>query len=200
MLYQFIDELGDVDMIDQGIATSIYTGILTDTGAFKFNSTSSTTHRIVADLMDKGADNFKIASKVFDDRSIDKLKLQGIALNNLTLVENNKAAAYISLSKEELKACNYQKGDSEGLVNLALSVKGVNLAAIFIEDPAYDFIKISLRSKGEFSVNELSRNHFNGGGHNNAAGGRLESSLDEAIGVFKKLSLEYKEQILNSYE
>jgi len=199
MVYQFIEMLGNVAMIDSDISTCLYTGIMTDTGSFRFPSTTSTTHRIIADLIDKGANNAKIHNNIYDSNSYGSLQLLGRALSNLVVIEKLKTA-YISLSQDELDEFNYQKGDTEGVVNYALTLKGIFFAAIFIEDVDQKIVKISFRSKGKFSVNKFARNHFDGGGHDNAAGGRSTVSLDSTISKFLKVLPDYKHVLLHSYE
>lgn len=199
MVYQFIEMLNDLDEINAEIATCIYTGIMTDTGSFRFASTTSTTHRIVAELIDKGADNSRIHNNVYDTNSFNRLQLLGRALSNMIVMEE-LATAYITLTQDELDEFNFQKGDTEGVVNYALSVVGVNLAAIFIEDVNNKIIKISFRSKGAFSVNQFARKYFNGGGHDNAAGGRSEVSMDSTISKFLNCLPEYKQALKRSYE
>jgi len=199
MVYHFLEKLDDVNSINAEIASCLYTGIMTDTGSFRFPSTTSTTHRIIADLIDKGAENAKIHNNVYDTNSYGKLQLLGRALSNLVVIEDLKTA-YITLSQKELNEFDYQKGDTEGVVNYALSLEGVIFAAIFIEDTDQQIIKISLRSKGSFSVNKFSREHFDGGGHDNAAGGKSEISLDETILKFLSVLPNYQSALLNSYE
>ncbi|SNR30405.1 phosphoesterase RecJ domain-containing protein [Lutibacter agarilyticus] len=199
MVYHFLEKLEEVDAINAEIATSLYTGIMTDTGSFRFPSTTSTTHRIIADLIDKGADNAKIHNNVYDTNSYGKLQLLGRCLSNMVVVEKLKTA-YIYLSQQDLDEFNYVKGDTEGVVNYALSLDGIIFAAIFIEDVEQKIIKISLRSKGKFSVNKFAREHFDGGGHDNAAGGRSEESLDATISNFLKILPTYKNDLLHSYE
>ena len=199
MVYHFIEMLGQLHNLTPEIATCIYTGIMTDTGSFRFASTTSTTHRIVADLIEKGADNARIHSNVYDTNSYNRLQLLGRALSNMVVIEEFNTA-YITLSQDELDEFNYQKGDTEGVVNYALSVVGVNFAAIFIEDVNNQIIKISFRSKGKFSVNQFARTYFNGGGHDNAAGGRSEVSMDSTISKFLKCLPKYKQALKNSYE
>jgi phosphoesterase RecJ-like protein len=199
MFYHFLENINEVDEIDADIATCIYTGILTDTGSFRFASTTSTTHRIAADLIDRGAVNHQIHNNVFDGNTMARMKLMGVALNNLIVLEDYKSA-YITMSRKELRENNFQKGDTEGFVNMALSVENVNVAAIFIEDLEGDFVKISLRSKGKFSVNKMSRDNFNGGGHINAAGGRVEKSMAEVVEIFKEAVKLNKDEIINSNE
>jgi len=199
MVYDFIADLGDSDKINKEIATCIYTGIMTDTGSFRFPSTTAHTHLIVADLLQKGANNAKIYNNVMDNNSLDRMKLLSKALDNLILLKDYKTA-YITLSQKELNKFNFEKGDTEGFVNYALSIKDVVFAVIFIEDKQQGIIKMSFRSKGKFSVNEFARKHFNGGGHTNAAGGRSTISLNKTVSKFLELLPEYKTQIKNSYE
>ena len=183
MIYHFLEMLDDVIAINKDIATSLYVGIMTDTGSFRFSSTTSTTHRVVADLIDKGANNSQIHSKVYDTNTYGRIQLLGCALNNLKVIPEHKTA-YISLSQNELNQFNFKKGDTEGVVNYGLSIDNVVFAAIFIEHKKEGIVKISLRSSGDFDVNAFARNHFNGGGHLNAAGGRCELSLKETIEKF----------------
>tara|TARA_R110002073_G_scaffold8207_1_gene45611 strand:- start:60324 stop:61349 length:1026 start_codon:yes stop_codon:yes gene_type:complete len=200
MVYHFIEMMGDVDLIDKDIATCIYTGIMTDTGgSFRFPTTTSTTHRVVADLIDKGVENDRIHSNVYDSNSYGRLQLLGQALRNLRVVPKLRSA-YITISDKEKIDNDFKKGDTEGVVNYALSVSGITVAAIFIEDKEQGIIKISFRSKGSFSVNQFARNYFNGGGHDNAAGGRSELSMEETVEKFVSLLSNYKEEIQKSYE
>jgi len=199
MVYQFIDKLEELNLIDVHIATCLYTGIMTDTGSFRFSSTTSTTHRIIAELIDKGANNAIIHNNVYDTNSYGRLQLLGRSLSNLVVKDAYKTA-YITLTQADLDEFGFQKGDTEGVVNYALSLEGIVFAAIFIEDVEQGIIKISFRSKGDFSVNEFARNHFNGGGHNNASGGRTEISLTETVQLFESILPKYEKQLLNSYE
>ncbi|SHI33171.1 DHH family phosphoesterase [Algibacter luteus] len=194
MVYHFINMLDDLDKINSAIATSLYVGIMTDTGSFRFSSTTSTTHRVVADLIEKGANNSEIHNHVFDTNSYERLQLLGCALTNLKVLPEHRTA-YITLSQQELHNFNYKKGDTEGVVNYGLSLDGVVLAAIFIEDRQEGIIKISLRSKGNFSVNEMSRAHFEGGGHTNAAGGKSYLSLEKTIEKFISILPSYNKAL-----
>ncbi|QNM86193.1 bifunctional oligoribonuclease/PAP phosphatase NrnA [Polaribacter pectinis] len=199
MVYQFIEMNNDLDLIDADIATCLYTGIMTDTGSFRFRSTTSKTHRVIADLIDKGAKNDKIHNNVYDANSYNRLLLLGQALSNLQILPSYNTA-YITLTNEEKKRFDFQKGDTEGVVNYALSLKGIVFAAIFIEDADQNIVKISFRSKGNFSVNKFSRNHFEGGGHDNAAGGKSDLSMAETVTKFVTLLPEYKKDLETSYE
>ena len=194
MVYNFIEFLGDEDKINKEMAQCLYAGILTDTGSFKFNTTTSRTHRVVANLIDKGADNSTIHSKIFDTNTPGRLHLLGKALNNLVILEEYNTA-YITLSKADLDRFNYKKGDTEGFVNYGLSLDGIIFAAIFIENEDELSVKISFRSDGDFSVNEFARAHFNGGGHTNAAGGRFEAGLEDTVKEFRSHLDQYKDQL-----
>ncbi|WP_318311341.1 DHH family phosphoesterase [Flagellimonas crocea] len=194
MVYNFIDFLGETERIDPAIATNLYTGIMTDTGSFKYRSTSSKTHRVVAELIDKGADNMTIHQEVFDTNSPSRLHLLGKALSNMVILPEYKTA-YITLTQEELDQYDYNKGDTEGFVNYGLTLEGIIFALIFIENREEGIIKISLRSVGDFSVNEFAREHFNGGGHNNAAGGRSDLGMEETISRFNEILKTYKNKL-----
>ncbi len=196
MVYHFIKQLDGIDTIDANMATALYLGIMTDTGSFRFQSTTSTTHRVIADLIDKGANNTNIHNSVYDNNSYSRLQLLGKALSNLKLFTEYNTA-YISLSQEELNTFNFKKGDTEGIVNYALSVKNIRFAAIFIEHKQEGIIKISFRSKGTFDVNQFARNNFNGGGHINAAGGKSDLDLNSTIEKFVN-TLPHYEPKLNS--
>ncbi|GLB53836.1 exopolyphosphatase [Neptunitalea chrysea] len=198
MVYHFIYMLGDEASINKDIADCLYTGIMTDTGSFRFASTSSTTHRVIATLIDKGAENATIHNRIYDSNSKSRLLLLGCALKNLVVLEEYNTV-YITLSKEELVTYNYEKGDTEGFVNYGLSLAGIKFAAIFIENMHTDeeFVKVSLRSKGNFNVNLFSRSHFNGGGHINAAGGRSNMSLEATKTYFEDIIKGYKNQLID---
>ncbi len=198
MVYNFIEMLGDADKIDDIIATCLYIGIMTDTGSFRFAATTSRTHQVIGHLIDKGADNSQIHNNIYDTNSYSRLQLLGKALQNLKVIPELRTA-YITLSQTELDEFKFKKGDTEGFVNYALSLKGIIFAAIFIESKKDDIIKISLRSKGEFSVNEFSRAHFHGGGHTNAAGGRSETNMPSTIDKFISILPNYKEELSQAH-
>lgn len=200
MMYHFIEQMNDLEKIDKDIATCLYAGILTDTGgSFRFPSTTSTTHRVVANLIDKGAKNAEIHNALYDTNSLSKLQLLGCALKNLVVLKEYNTV-YITLTKSELQQYDFKKGDTESFVNYGLSLKGIKVAVIFIENLTEDYIKISFRSKGSFSVNEFARNYFNGGGHTNAAGGRSDLSMEETINYFKQNIEKYKPQLQKNEE
>jgi phosphoesterase RecJ-like protein len=186
MIYNFIGDLNQKSLIDKTIATCLYTGILTDSGGFRFPKTTGTTHRIVAEFIDLGVENTEIPNLLFDNNSYDRLQLLGRALQNMKVFFDKKTS-YISLSQKELDEFKYVKGDTEGIVNYGLTIKGIVFAAIFIEHRDENIIKISFRSQGEFDVNQFARDHFNGGGHINAAGGKSYDSLANTIKKFEQI-------------
>jgi phosphoesterase RecJ-like protein len=183
MIYDFINALDFNNLIDINSARSLYTGIVTDSGSFRFPKTTAKTHICVADLISKGVNNSEIHNLLFDNASYSRLQLLGKALQNLTLLTDFKAS-YIFLSQDDLDNYNYKKGDTEGIVNYGLNIKGINITAIFIENKEEGIIKISFRSQGNVDVNQFARKYFNGGGHINAAGGKSFLSLEETIKQF----------------
>jgi len=186
MVYNFISFLGKKEDLDKTIATCIYTGILTDSGSFRFPGTTGNTHRIIAELIDLGVENTQIPVLLFDNSSYSRLQLLGRALQNMKVLTEHKTS-YTSLTQAELDSFDYVKGDTEGIVNYGLSIKGIVFTAIFIENKDEKIIKISFRSQGGFDVNQFARDHFNGGGHSNAAGGRSDVSMEETLKKFEDL-------------
>ncbi|MCD0474969.1 DHH family phosphoesterase [Flavobacterium sp. EDS] len=191
MVYNFISFLDKKGDLDKTIATCIYTGILTDSGSFRFPGTTGNTHRIIAELIDLGVENTQIPILLFDNSSYSRLQLLGRALQNMKILAEHKTS-YMSLTQAELDEFNYVKGDTEGIVNYGLSMKGIVFTAIFIENKDEKIIKISFRSQGGFDVNEFARAHFNGGGHNNAAGGKSLDSMEETLKKFEDLVTKLK--------
>lgn len=184
-VFQIIDAMGLAKHINQDIASCLYTGIVTDTGSFRFPSVTSATHRAVATLIDAGANHSEIHEKIKDNARPDRLKLLGIALKNMVFISEYKTA-YITISQDELDACNYQKGDTEGFVNYGLSVAGIEMAVLMTESKKEEMIKISFRSKGDLAVNLFAKTYFEGGGHINAAGGKSNKTLRETEAYFLK--------------
>lgn len=183
MVYHFITALGLKKHIDKTIATCLYTGIVTDSGSFRFPSTTGTTHRIVAEFIDLGIDNGAIHSLLFDNHSHNRIQILARALQNMKVMPAYRTS-YTSLSQEELNSFGHNKGDTEGIVNYGLSMKDIVFTAFFTENKEEGIIKISFRSKGSFDVNRYAREHFSGGGHINAAGGKSTDSLDATIQKF----------------
>lgn len=189
LVYEFIVSAGQHSLLDASIGTPIYLGIMTDTGSFRYSSVTYRTHEIIADLIKRGVEHTLIHEDTFDNVKIDRLKLRGYAIANKLEVIPEFKVAYISLTEKELLEYNYEKGDTDGLVNTALSVEGVNVAAMFTEKDGQ--IKISFRSKGIIPVNRLAIDNFDGGGHVNAAGGASQLSMVETIAKFRSLLPEY---------
>lgn len=177
LIFQLITELGDQALIDVPIAECLYAGLMTDTGSFRYSNTTGGVHRIAATLLDLNIDVSSIHRRIFDNVSLDKFRLLGYVLNEKLKVLPDYKFAYITLTDAELKQYRSKTGDTEGMVNYALAVEGVVMAAILIDRT--EEIRLSFRSIGDFSVRELASSHFNGGGHRNAAGGRSKLSLTE---------------------
>jgi len=170
----------DASLIDASIATCLYTGMMTDSGSFRFPSTTARTHQIISILIEKGAQPHTIHQKIYDTFSFDRLKLLGTTLNNMKKIEG-LPVVYMTLSQKELDDNQFKKGDTEGFVNYGLSLLGIRLAVIMIENTSEKIIKMSFRSKGTFDVNQFAKKYFNGGGHINAAGGISSTSLENTV-------------------
>ena len=169
---------------------------MTDSGSFRFHTVSPDTHRIVGELMACGIDHAQIHRQVYDVNLMDKLRLIGFALSEKLEVLEECSTALIYLDSSELHKYNYRQGDTEGLVNQALSIKGVKLAAFFREGS--NEIKASFRSKGSFDVNKFAREHWDGGGHMNAAGGISQDTMENAVARFRQLAIQLKDTINQS--
>lgn len=191
LIYEFIENLGDKSLIDSDIGEALYCGIMTDTGSFKFPATTSKTHRIAADLMDKGIDHTMVHRRIYDSNTPARLKLLGHCLSNMEVLSEQNAA-YIQISKKDHINFNIKKGDTEGIVNYGLSMSSIKCSAFFREDMG--IVKISFRSKDDFDVNRFARKYFNGGGHVNAAGGISKVSLESTIKKFKKSLIEFSDK------
>lgn len=183
MVYHFIVGMGEKHLIDKTIATCLYTGIVTDSGSFRFPSTTGTTHKVVADFIDLGIDNAGIHSLLFDNNTYSRILILARALQNMKVLPEYKAS-YTFLSQDELNSLGHIKGDTEGIVNYGLGMKDIMFTAFFTENKDEGIIKISFRSKDGFDVNQYAREHFNGGGHINAAGGKSNESLEATIQKF----------------
>ncbi len=185
LIHELICEINGEKFINRAYAEALYVGIITDTGNFEHGAYSSRTFRTVADLFDSGIDKERIIDLIYNNFSSDRLRLQGFALNQRMVVLPEFNTAYIYLSKEDLKTYNHVKGDTEGFVNMPLSIKGINFAVLFIEKE--NFIKLSFRSRGQFPSNEIASLYFSGGGHLNASGGEYSDTLDNTIAYFLKI-------------
>lgn len=193
MVYDFIMEAGGRDELTQEIATCLYTGTMTDTGSFRFPSTKSSVHRMVAELKETGFDHSQVHNHIYDNFLEGRLRFIGFALLNRmeVLYEYNTAIMYIH--QADLQKYHIKTGDTEGLVNYLLTIKGIRFGAIVIDRT--EERKWSFRSKGGFDVNQFARNHFEGGGHANASGGRSSDSVEKTVEHFKQVIQEYKNQL-----
>ncbi len=185
MVFDILTALGHADLITLDAATCLYVGLVTDSGSFRFRSTTPHTMRVAASVMERGVDIDRVHSAIADTNTADRLKLLGYALSERMTVLPERRTAVIALDKDELKRFSYKNGYTEGFVNYGLSIKGMRLAAFFMERP--DQVKISLRSKGDLPVDRFVKEHFNGGGHANAAGGQTTEPLHVAIERFLTL-------------
>ncbi len=190
LVYRIGVELTGSTRISREAAEALYCGIMTDTGSFSHSSSQPKLFHIVANLLECGIDKDKISSLVYDNFSAERMKLLGYTLCNKMTVVPQLHSAYIALSREELHRYSFKPGDTEGFVNYPLSINGVVLSIFLVE--SLDHIKVSLRSRGEFSVNDMARAHFNGGGHKNAAGGKLFCSLPDAVKLVESILPDYE--------
>ncbi|HMC98211.1 MAG TPA: bifunctional oligoribonuclease/PAP phosphatase NrnA [Flavobacteriales bacterium] len=185
MVFDILSAMGYDDRIGRDAATCLYTGIVTDSGSFRFSSTTPHTMSVAAALMERGIDVAGVHEAISDDNRLERLKLLGFTLSERLAVIPELDTAVISLSMADLARFDLQPGDTEGFVNYGLSIRGIRLAALFIERP--ELVKVSLRSKGELAVDRFLRDHFNGGGHRNAAGGHSKEPLTVALERFRSL-------------
>ncbi|MFO7842948.1 MAG: bifunctional oligoribonuclease/PAP phosphatase NrnA [Bacteroidales bacterium] len=195
LVYHVFESLGDETLVDQTIAECLYTGIMTDTGSFNYNSSQPYTYYVVSKLIGLGINKDQIYWNIYDNYSADRMRLLGYCLYKKMEVFPEYHTAFISITKEELKTFNFAPGDSEGFVNYPLSIKGIRFSAIFIENDKH--VKISFRSKGNFATNIFAEKHFNGGGHKNASGGNAYESLEKSLQKFRDLLPQYKTELDN---
>jgi phosphoesterase RecJ-like protein len=185
VIYQTLEALAQRDQIDLHVAKGLYLGLLTDTGSFRFPSVSAYTHQMVAHLLDLGLEHHLIHEAIYDVNSVTRLQLRGYAIAEKLQLYPNYRIGIMSLSKEDLKRFDYQKGDTEGLVNVILSIEGYDLGVFLMETE--DGVKLSFRSKGQRYVNTFAQTHFNGGGHQYAAGGFLAADLNTTLAKLSSL-------------
>lgn len=197
MVYDFIKTTGFEDKINEAVAECLYAGAMTDTGSFRFPSTSASVHRMVADLKDKGLQHSRVHEELFDNFLENRFRFIGHVLMNRMEVFYEYNTALIAIPQADLIKFNIRTGDTEGLVNYPLSIQGIKLAAIIIDRG--EERKSSFRSKGGFDVNSFARKYFNGGGHFNAAGGFNKEPLDEVVAKFKAAMKANADQ-LSSYQ
>ena len=192
MVVDFIKMLGDFDKLNKTVGECLYTGIVTDTGSFKF-ATSPKLFRTVADLIEKGVDDYLLQDLIHNNLPEKNLRLLGHCLFDRMEVLPEFKTGIVWLSKKDYEVFDIQRGDTEGIVNSVLSMKDVRLACFITEQPT--IVKISMRSKGDFNVQEICKDHFNGGGHKNASGGYSYASLKATIDKFKNLLPSYKDKL-----
>lgn len=193
LVYRFIRELDGEQSIDRRIAEGLFVGIMTDTGCFSFNSSRPRTYNVVSDLLGTGINKNLIYSQVYDNYTEDRMRLLGFSLTEKMVVIPEIRCAYISLTRKELERFRHVSGDTEGFVNYPFSIRGIRVTALFLEKK--DHIKISFRSKGDFEINRFAEKYFDGGGHNNAAGGESRESLEVTLKKFESLMTGYKDEI-----
>lgn len=184
LVYRFILQMGDDALLDTHMAAQIYCGMMTDTGIFYYNSNRPEVYMIVARLLQEGFDKEAIHRATSSELE-RRVRLKGYVLHEKMRLFYPHRAAYISLNRAELKQFNHQKGDSEGFVNMPLDIRGIQVSVFFREEK--NFVKVSLRSRGDYPVNEMAEKFFNGGGHKNAAGGEFFGSLQQAEQLFVKI-------------
>src|SRR6187551_1645715 len=195
LIYLLIKELGDEDLIDSGLADCLYAGIMTDTGGFRHSNTNYKVLHIASELVRHGANPYSVSKLIYETNSVERLRLLGFVLSEKLKVLPEYNTAYMVLTADDLKRFASQTGDTEGLVNYGLSIKGVRLS-VMISDRR-DNIKLSFRSLGSFSVNDMARIHFEGGGHRNAAGGQTSLTLEQTVKKFLDILPLYKDQLIN---
>ncbi|MEJ2003799.1 MAG: DHH family phosphoesterase [Cyclobacteriaceae bacterium] len=198
LLYELICDLGDRDKIDKSIAEALYAGIMTDTGSFHHSNVTRNVFRICGELVELGADTARVSKLVYDTNSIDRIKFLGFALSERLTVLPELKTAYFAISADDLKKYHSRTGDTEGLVNYALSIEGIIFAAVIIDRT--EAVKMSFRSIGDFSVNTFARKHFGGGGHKNAAGGKSTDTLEETVTKFESLVKDYEKELTSTTE
>ncbi|WP_139924606.1 bifunctional oligoribonuclease/PAP phosphatase NrnA [Hymenobacter sp. DG01] len=196
LVFEVIRDLGDQDLIDTGIGECLYAGIMTDTGSFRHPSTSRNVHLIIAELLNAGINLSDVHRRIYDSHSEERLRFLGFVLKDKLTVLREYNTAYIAITADELRQYHSKTGDTEGLVNFALSIEGIVFAAILIDRT--QAVKISFRSVGDFSVSEFSRRHFSGGGHHNAAGGISHEPLQATVDRFLSLLPEYQTQLVTA--
>ncbi|MDR2127182.1 MAG: DHH family phosphoesterase [Prevotellaceae bacterium] len=195
LVYRIGTKLLGTKLLPENIAEALFCGMMTDSGAFSHSSSYSDFFRIIANLLDCGIKKDKITHLVYDNFTESRMKLLGYALSKMTVLHEYRAA-YITLSQDDLKRFNFQIGDTEGFVNYPLSIKGIVLSLLLVEKD--DHIKMSIRSQGNFDVNEMARRHFYGGGHFNAAGGKMLCKYKDCEDELKKIIKDYEEKLFNA--
>ncbi|WP_337042959.1 DHH family phosphoesterase [Emticicia sp. 17c] len=195
LIFLLIEILGDKALIDVPAAECLYAGLVTDTGSFRFDSTTKDVHRVAGELIAIGVVTNSIHRKIFDNNPLERMQFLGFVLSQKLTYLPEYRISYMAISKEELARFGSKNGDTEGIVNYGLSIKGVTMTAMFVERD--DMVRISFRSVKDFSVSDFARKHFNGGGHKNAAGGRSYVGLAKTVEAFLNLLPEYQAELLS---
>ena len=193
MVYEVILESGHGDLIDDAISQCLYAGVMSDTGSFRFPVTTPSVHRMVADLMSRGLNHTRVHREIFDNHLENRLRFIGHVLSNRMEVLYEHNAALIVIPKGDLARFDIRTGDTEGLVNYPLSIRGIELSAIVIDRD--EERRWSFRSREGFDCSTFARKHFEGGGHYNAAGGRSSQSLEETAALFRRTLPQYASQL-----
>lgn len=196
LAFLIIEALSPNTVLSKSVAEPIMMGIITDTGGFSYNSSKPDTFRVVSKLLEAGVDKDEIIDRVMNSASESRLRLLGMILKDKMKVMPKWGAAFFSLSAKELKGFDLDNGEMEGFVNYPLSIKGIVFSAFLREDAVTGEIRVSLRSKGDFSVNEFSAHYFSGGGHKNAAGGSYWGSMREAENILLKGIQEHADELI----
>ncbi len=186
LVYHVLCAMGQYKSITRDIATCIYTGIMTDTGCFSYNSSDPNLFIVVSGLLDAGVDKDAVYARIFQNHSESRLRLQGFVLHEKMKIFSDCSTALITLSAGEMEEYSCRKGDTEGLVNMPLQIQGVRMSVFLREDTEHDQIKLSARSVGSVPCNRFASDFFGGGGHMNAAGGEFKGTLDQAVECFTK--------------
>lgn len=194
LIFELIEELGDKHLINADIASCLYAGLMTDTGGFRHNNTRYNEFLIASELVSAGANPHEVAKNIYDTNSIERLRLTGYVLSKKLKVLPDFCTAYMTLTSQELNKFSSQTGDTEGLVNYGLSIKGIKFSVLMYDRG--EEIKLSLRSLGNFNVNEIARKYFDGGGHRNASGGTSKLSMEKTIEKLLAILSEYKENLI----
>ena len=197
LVHEMVTLMNGGPFLNKFYSEDIYVGIVTDTGNFEHGSYTGRTLRIIASLLESGIDKDLLLNIIYNNFSADRMRLMGLALNERLTVLSEYRTAYIHLTKKDLADFNHVKGDTEGFVNLPLSIKGINFSVLFIEKD--NFVKLSFRSKGKFPVNEFASRYFAGGGHRNASGGEFYDTLENTIKYFLKVLEENAERLKNVF-
>ena len=186
VVFRLIYAMGGYEVLDKGMCECLYAGMMTDTGCFSYGPCTQEVYLIISLMMQKEINKDRIYNKVFNNYSEGRLRLMGYVLYEKMKVYPDHHAALITLTRDEMSRFNFVKGDTEGLVNIPLQMKGIHFSVFLREDTEKELIRVSLRSQGTFPCNKFAGKYFNGGGHLNASGGQYDGSLDEAVSLFEK--------------